>query len=227
MRLTVQLTPRARDIGPRVCVVVIDVLRASTTLTVALDHGAARVVPAATPEEAFALRAGLPGAVLCGEREARMVPGFDLGNSPFEYTAARVGGRPLVFASTNGSMALRAAASARRRVLAAFINLHAVVEQLTGEREVVLLCAGKLGGFALEDAACAGLLCERLSGRGATLAGPSAALAAALAPGDAAEVGAVVQGCSHGRYMRSLGPEYARDVEFCARLDVLDRAFEV
>ncbi len=224
--MVVHLVPPAGGIGPRACAVVIDVLRASTTLSVAFERGASAVLPAASPEEALALRGRTPGALLCGEREGRRIPGFDLGNSPFEYDAATVRGRPLVFASTNGSIALRAAAGARRRVLAAFINAAAVVERLTGEAEVILICAGRLGRFALEDAACAGLLCQRLRRRGTGLAG-AAELAAALAPREAAEVRALVEGSSHGRYLRSLGSEFARDVEFCAGLDVTNRVFEV
>jgi 2-phosphosulfolactate phosphatase len=207
--------------------VVIDVLRATSTLTVALDRGAGPVHAAAAPEEAFALRARLPGALLCGERDGLRIPGFDLGNSPFEYDEATVRGRELIFASTNGSIAMQAAGGARRRWLGAFINLGALAERLDPGRDVLVICAGKLGRFALEDAACAGLLCQQLRRRGAILEGAGARLATSLAPRDAAEVRSLVQGCAHGRYLRSLGPEFARDVEFCGGLDVMDRAFAV
>jgi 2-phosphosulfolactate phosphatase len=206
---------------------VVDVLRATTTLTVALGHGASAVHPVATPEDAFRKRALLPRALLCGEREGRRIEGFDLGNSPFEYPVTAVSGRPLIFASTNGSLAMLASSSARRILLAAFVNLHAVVERLAGEPRVVIVCAGKLGGFALEDAACAGLLVERLVAQGARTQGEGADLARKLAPADAAEVRALVQGASHGRYLRALGPEFARDVDFCADLDALDEAYEI
>jgi 2-phosphosulfolactate phosphatase len=160
----------------------------------------------------------------CGEREGRIVPGFDLGNSPFEYTAERVAGRTLAFASTNGSHAMRAIAGCGRRLIASFVNATAVTEALARRPLVRIVCAGKLGRFALEDAACAGWLCEQLARRGARLEGPEAHLALRLAPRDAGEVRALVQGSSHGRELRDLGPEYARDVEFCATLDALDRA---
>ena len=81
------------------------------------------------------------------------------------------------------------------------------------------------GGFALEDAAFAGWLVERLAVRGARVTGAAAAFARGAAPRDAGEVRAVVQGCAHGRYLRSLGPDYARDVEFCAGLDTIGEAF--
>lgn len=226
-RVSVRLTPGDVAVPARATAVVVDVLRASTVLTVARAHGAARVVAAATPEEARARRAGLPGALLCGERDGRRLPGFDLGNSPFEYDRATVAGRVLVFASTNGSPALRAAAHARRIVAGAFVNAEAAAAAVAADEEVVVVCAGRLGGFALEDAACAGRLVARLAARGARAAGAAAALALALAPRDAAATRALVQGSAHGRYLRSLGPDYARDVEFCAGLDTLAAAFEV
>jgi 2-phosphosulfolactate phosphatase len=229
-RVRVLLAP-TRSTAPRPgageCAVVVDVLRATTTLTVALGHGALRVLAAATPEQASALRAGHPGALLCGERGGLRIDGFDLGNSPFEYPVPVVAGRTLIFASTNGSQALLAAAAARRRLLAAFVNARAVVERLAGERAVVIVCAGSSGRFAIEDAGCAGLLCERLAALGATLEGSAAALARALAPRDARAVRALVQGSSHGRELRAMGAAFARDVEFCAELDALDQAFDV
>lgn len=218
---------RARRPGPDECAVVVDVLRATTTLTVALGHGARSVRAAATPEEALALRRADPGLLLGGERDGRRIEGFDLGNSPFEYPVPAVAGKRLVFSSTNGSLALLAAARAGRRVLGAFVNARAAVDRVARERAVVIVCAGKLGRFALEDAACAGLLCERLVAAGAEAIGPEAALARFLAPRDSAETRALVQGSAHGRTLRSLGPDYARDVEFCADLDALDQAFEV
>lgn len=232
-RVCVSLAPRSGSqtsgaaIGSSDCAVVIDVLRATTTLTVALGHGASAVHPVATPEEAFRKKAVLPQALLCGEREGRRIEGFDLGNSPFEYPVTAVSGRPLIFASTNGSLAMLAARQARRRLLAAFVNLHAVVERLSGEHRIVIVCAGKLGRFALEDAACAGLLVERLLDRGAMAEGEAASLVRRLAPHDAAQTRALVQGAAHGRYLRALGPEFARDVEFCGDLDALDEAFEI
>lgn len=211
---------------PGAAAMVIDVLRASTVLSVALGNGATRVLEAATVDEAFELRAAHPGALLCGERDGRVVPGFDLGNSPFEYTAERVSGRTLVFASSNGSQSLRLAAG-RRRVLAAFRNLAAAVERVRNERDVVIVCSGKLGHFSLEDVACGALAASRLESFGARPRDAASAFARALAPRDADDVRRVVEGCSHGRYLRTLGPAYARDVAFCAELDSLDRAFEL
>jgi 2-phosphosulfolactate phosphatase len=226
VRITVLFSPvGALAEGP--CAVVIDVLRATTTLTAAFARGARRVVPTATPDEALSLRAGHPRVLACGERDGRIVPGFDLGNSPLEYTAERVAGRTLAFASTNGSLAMLAARRFRRRVLAAFVNASAAVETVRREREIVIVCAGKLGGFSLEDAACAGLLIARLEAHGAAPAGGAARMALRLAPRDAGEVRALVEGASHARELRSMGEAYVRDLDFCAGLDTIDRAFEL
>ena len=205
---------------------VIDVLRATTTLTYALRNGCARVIPVATPEEGLERAAHFAGAVLGGERDGKVIPGYHLGNSPLEYTAERVAGRTLVFASTNGSRAL-IAASGRRRVLAAFVNLSAAVNRVRDARDVLIVCSGKLGRFSLEDAACAGAIAVRLRALGARPLGAEARLVETLAPRDAADAQAIVQGSSHGRYLRRLGPEFARDVEACAQVDVIGEAFEV
>jgi 2-phosphosulfolactate phosphatase len=224
MRVRVLFEPDARAVFDD-CAVIIDVLRATTTLTIALANGAKSVRPVASPAEAQRHRGS--GARLCGERDGRKIPGFDLGNSPEEYVAAAVSGNQLIFASTNGSRAMIAARVARRRVLGAFINARAVVETVAQARAITVICAGALGQFSLEDAGCAGLLCRRLADRGAALEGAAARLALHLAPRDQTEVHALVQGSAHGRHLRGLGDQYARDVEFCARLDCVDRAFEI
>ena len=226
MRISVRFSPDGAAVGGP-CAVIVDVLRATTTLTVALTHGARGVIPTATPGEALALRDSRPGLLACGEREGRMVPGFDLGNSPAEYSEERVRGRTLAFASTNGSRAMLVAAGARRRVLAAFVNAAAVVEAVRRERELTIVCAGKLGGFSLEDAGCAGLLLSRLEPLGGVAVGPAARLARALAPDGAAEVRALVESAAHARDLRSLGVAFARDLELCSGLDTLSGAFDV
>ncbi len=204
--------------------VAIDVLRATSTLTVALGNGAAGVVAFADTADAIRHRDSVPGALACGERDGRIVPGFDLGNSPFEYSPERVRGRVLAFASTNGSRAIRALGGCERVLLAAFVNASAVLRALEGARGVQIVCAGKLGRFALEDAACAGWLCAALEGRGATL-DASARMASRLAPDGAHAVRALVEGCPHGRVLGALGPEFVRDVAFCGSLDALDGVY--
>lgn len=205
--------------------VAIDVLRATTSLTVAMAHGARGIEPFATTEAALQRRAAGPDVLACGERNGRIVHGFDLGNSPAEFTRERVAGKTLAFASTNGSLAMRSLAGCGRRWLGAFVNASAVARALERERFVWLTCAGKEGRFAAEDAACAGWLCAALEARGATLGNPAARLVRALAPAGADAVRAAVEGAEHGRTLRAMGPEYAADVAFCASLDKIDQAY--
>ena len=226
MRVSVLLSPAGATVdGP--CAVIVDVLRATTTLTVALANGARGVIPVASPGEAIALRDARPDLLACGERDGRIVAGFDLGNSPFEYTGERVGGRTLAFASTNGSLAMLAARGAGRRVLAAFVNMGAVVDRVRHEREIAIVCAGKLGRFSLEDAACAGMLIARLEPHGAVPGNAGARLARTLAPANAEELAALIQGAAHARDLAAMGDAYLRDLAFCAALDTIDQAFEL
>ena len=226
-RVRVALVPPAPGAVPAdACAVAIDVLRATTTLAVALLNGAARVVPFATPGEALDFRRRTPGALACGEREGRIVEGFDLGNSPAEFTRERVNGKPLAFASTNGSRALLATSRCRRRLLGNFIALSATVAAIERESHIWLVCAGKLGSFALEDAACAGAIAARLAAGGAELESDTACLAATFAPRDADDVRALVTGADHARWLASLGESFVADVSFCATLDAHDRPCE-
>ena len=148
-------------------VVVVDVLRAATTLCYAFAAGAAEVIPCVEVEEARAAAASVPGgAVLGGEREGLPVEGFDLGNSPREYTPESIGGKTLVFTTSNGTRALHHARLARRVLLGAFVNATAVVGQLFGEDHIHILCSGTHGRYSEDDILLAGLVVERVERRG-------------------------------------------------------------
>ena len=145
-------------------VVMIDVLRASTTIVHALSAGAAAVIPCQEVEDARRLAANLRGepVVLGGERGGRPIDGFDLGNSPTEYTHSAVHGKTLVFTTTNGTLALMQCTAAARVVIGSFVNLSTLAQRLTGERPIHLLCAGTRGGITREDVLCAGAISELL-----------------------------------------------------------------
>ncbi len=148
-------------------VVVIDVLRAATTICHALEAGAAEVIPCVEVEEARAAAASLPGeVVLGGEREGLPIEGFDLGNSPREYTPERVAGKTLVFTTSNGTRALHHARMAESIFLGAFVNAAALVERLLGREHIYLLCSGTHGQYSEDDILLAGLLVERLQRAG-------------------------------------------------------------
>jgi 2-phosphosulfolactate phosphatase len=168
MRIHVALTPAefAACALEGSSVLVVDVLRATTTVVAACLAGCRAVVPVRDPEEARRRAAQWPRGqvVLAGERGGDPPPGFDLGNSPLEFTAARVGGRTVVLTTTNGTNAMLAAGRADRAALAALTNVDAAARWAReGGRDVVVLCSGEQGNFALEDAVCAGFLVERLA----------------------------------------------------------------
>lgn len=149
-------------------VVVIDVLRATTTIVHALAAGARAVMPCLEVDEAQRLAARFsPGeAVLGGERQGLRIEGFDLGNSPQEYTPQAVGGRTVVFTTTNGTRALMACRQARRVLIGAFVNCRAVAAALAHEPAVHLVCAGTRGQITREDVLLAGALAQRLTAGG-------------------------------------------------------------
>jgi 2-phosphosulfolactate phosphatase len=147
--------------------VVIDVLRASTTIVHALEAGASEVVPCLEVDDArrVAAETPAPGAVLGGERQAVRIEGFDLGNSPSEYTPYSVGGRRVAITTTNGTRAILAARPARRVLVGAFVNATAVCEQLLDADKISLICAGTRGEYSRDDVLLAGLLVDRLERR--------------------------------------------------------------
>jgi 2-phosphosulfolactate phosphatase len=152
--------------------VVVDVLRASTTIVHALDAGAQEIIPCLEIEEARALAAGLPRdqCVLGGERGALPIEGFDLGNSPAEYHPGAVGGKTIVFTTSNGTRALLRAREARRVLVGAFVNASAVLRLLAGEEQIHLMCAGSNGQVTRDDVLLAGMFVARLQqSRGAAL----------------------------------------------------------
>ena len=146
-------------------VAVVDVLRATTTIAMALANGAAGVIPVAEPEDAIALgnRLGRDRVLLCGEREAMRIAGFDLDNSPASFTEAALAGKTVLITTTNGTRALHAVANAASVRTAALVNRTAVADALAHEDgDVVIVCAGDANGFALEDALGAGALVDTL-----------------------------------------------------------------
>jgi 2-phosphosulfolactate phosphatase len=145
--------------------VVIDVLRASTTIITALAHGALRVEPVLTIEEARAEAAGR-GAMLGGERGGRRIDGFDLGNSPLEYGRDRVAGRSIVITTTNGTAALHACTRAAEVLIGAVVNRSAVAATAHGLAlehggcDVHLVCAGTDAAVTEEDLLAAGAILD-------------------------------------------------------------------
>lgn len=151
-------------------VLVVDVLRATTTICAALHHGARAVIVAEDAGDASRIAQVLDttDVLLAGERQGERIPGFDLGNSPSEMDEASVKGKTLVMTTTNGTDALLATAGARDVIVAAGVNLSAAAARartaFDGGGDVLVLCAGRNHGFGLDDAYIAGRLVVEVLG---------------------------------------------------------------
>jgi 2-phosphosulfolactate phosphatase len=180
-------------------VVVVDLLRASTTICHALASGALEVVPYAEVGDALAAAAKLNRAeiVLGGERRGERIEGFDLGNSPAEYTPAVVFGRRVLFTTTNGTLALQHARLAKRVLIGSIVNLSAVVASLRNVLRVDIVCAGTGGHVTREDILAAGAMIDRLQGDSRQAADPRTNEAAAAAQREWAEL--LTGSCAAGR----------------------------
>jgi 2-phosphosulfolactate phosphatase len=160
MPVHVAFTPD--EVAPAEVGVVVDVLRATSTIAQALASGYERVLCCKEIEEALALRSELPDSLLGGERKAVRVEGFDVGASPREFLEPRA--RTLILSTTNGTRAiLQTAERCERVLLGSLLNLSAVAGAVDSD-DVVVVCAGFQGGFALDDAYCAGRIVQLLPG---------------------------------------------------------------
>lgn len=207
--------------------IVLDVLRATTTIVQALAAGATRVIATETIDEARRRFADLPGgtALLGGERGGVRIEGFSLGNSPLEYTPDVVAGKSICLTTTNGTRALARCRHARHVLVGAFSNLRAVVAAVgSSGLPCHIVCAGTDGHVTAEDVLCAGAIaCELEKGYAdALILDDSARVASAfwqtVMPGPALRE--AMRGSRGGLNLVELG--YDRDIDRCAEIDCCD-----
>jgi 2-phosphosulfolactate phosphatase len=208
MRVHVAFTPDEAASAP--VGIVVDVLRATSTMAQALAAGYERVLCAAEIEEARALRVELEDSVVGGERNAVRIEGFDVGASPREFLEPRAG--TLILSTTNGTRTILAAAARCDEVLlGSLLNLGAVTRAAAERGEdVAILCAGFQGAFALDDAYCAGRIVQLLDADRS-----DAAIAAELVAGSFPSALEALNARTYGP------PGLEEDIAFCARADVL------
>ena len=213
----------AADVAGRV-VAVIDVLRASTTIAVALANGARAVLPFDSADEALTRAKSLERADmrLAGERRMLPIPGFDLGNSPKEFTPEAVEGKTILLATTNGTMALTAVQGARDVVVASYVNFSATLAMLRAAArsgtDLAIICAGRERQFSLEDAACAGRFVREIAKRVPESELNDAARACSMIDrryGD--DLARLFNDSEHGKALVAAG--FADDLSLCATLD--------
>jgi len=211
------------DMAGRV-VLVIDVLRASTTIAVALSNGARAVVPFEGADEATLRSRSLDRreVLLAGERKMLPVPGFDLGNSPREFSPEVVSGKTVLLTTSNGTAAMVATQGASDVVIGAYVNYTSVLAVLRASaragQSLSIVCAGSHGRFALEDAACAGRFVRGVARRGIRPeVGDAARVAAMIDRRLGSDVEALLRLSDHGRALMAAG--FADDLPACAALD--------
>lgn len=226
MRLDVFFTPaelKPADVAGRV-VAVIDVLRASTSIAVALANDAKSVIPLGSAEEAMTRSKQFERGevILAGEQKMLPISGFALGNSPQAFTAEAVGGQHVLITTTNGTRALLDVQGARDVVVASYVNFSAVLAMLRAaaraNADITIVCAGNEGNFSLEDAACAGRYVRAIPKRLASVVLNDAATASALIDrkyGD--NVAKIFEESSHGQALTAAG--FAADLAVAASVD--------
>ncbi len=206
-------------------IVVIDVLRASTTITYAMNAGAREVIPVGSVDQAMKIVGNLfsTSTILCGERGGKRIEGFKLGNSPAEYTPEAVEGKALILTTTNGAVALTKAKHARHCYVGSFVNLSSVVRTLSElpdihETGLVIICSGREDDFSLEDAVCAGMMLSKL---GEKIQNIELTDSARTVLSDYQSYGNDIYGTlmlsDHGKYLVSIG--FADDILTASKLD--------
>jgi 2-phosphosulfolactate phosphatase len=208
-------------------IVIIDVLRASTTVIKALEQGAREIIPVANIESAVKISGSLFGEVTIrgGERNGKIIEGFNLGNSPLEYLEAAVKGKSIIYCTTNGSVAMSKSRYARNLIVASFVNLSAVVQSMEElNSDFLILCAGHAttnGNFSLEDAVCAGMIITRLKKSETLLLEltDGAQAAQALYKTFGRSILKMMKSTDHGKYLNEIG--FANDLIICSGVDTI------
>jgi 2-phosphosulfolactate phosphatase len=226
MRVDVFFTPQEvspSDVANRV-VAVVDVLRASTSIAIALENGARAVIPLATSEDVVSRAKNLARSEvkLAGERKSQQISGFDYGNSPLEFTRENVEGKTILMSTTNGTSAILAVQGARDVVIASYVNFSAVLSllraALRGGTDVAIVCAGQDKHFSLEDSACAGLFVQHITEKHTKAEINDAAMAAMLIDKKyGTSLKRLFKASSHGIALAEAG--FDQDLAICADKD--------
>lgn len=207
-------------------VIILDVLRATTTIAVALTNGAKEIIPTENIATAVRVAKGSKNSILCGERNGKTIEGFSLGNSPLEYTPEVVKDKSLIFSTTNGTLAIIKSKFAKISLLCSFVNISAVVDYVNSiDEDFTIICSGKLNDFCLEDAVCAGMLLNKLSA-GRELEMRDSEIAALNLCNDLTmllnvpsqdKILKMLLMSEHGKYLKQIG--FEKDLEVSSKID--------
>ncbi len=223
MKLNVLFSPLSADelFFTGKTTVVIDVLRASSTIVTAFQNGAKEIIPVATVEFAVKVSGGMFGGqtLLGGERNTKKVEGFALGNSPLEYTREVVEGKSIILFTTNGTKAIVKAKFSEYLFICSLLNVKSIAEELIAlNNDVEILCAGKNNSFSLEDILCAGELINEIKKNSEISSLNDAATASSiLASAYGQDYEKILSETEHGRLL--VENEFIEDIKHCAQLN--------
>lgn len=202
-------------------VVVFDVLRATSSIVTALANGARAVIPVLTRGQAKRMRQEYGGeTLLCGERRGTKIRGFDLGNSPREFTREIVQGKTLIMTTTNGTRAIRRVSGAHCVIMGALLNIAAVGRVLAKAQRLWVVCAGTEGAVSLEDVAAAGALIRHIQadrGSERLVLTDAARLALITFQTHSHSLTELLRNSAHGRYLAKIG--FEDDIHDCAQVN--------
>ena len=204
-------------------VVIIDVLRATSVMTTALYNGAKAVLPVISIEQALEeFKNYKPGeAMLCGERNAIRIEGFDLGNSPLEYKRQFIQDKVMILTTSNGTIALNAAIEAKELMLASFLNISHVALKLTKQSDdLIIVCSGTAGVFSMDDGMCVGMLISILSNKDEVIMDDLGLVLKSFYEENSQNIRSGLQNCNHLNYLIDNG--FEKDIDFCLQIDAFD-----
>lgn len=205
-------------------IVVIDVLRASSTIVTALNNGAKEVIPVTSVEFAVKISGGLFGGqtLLGGERNTKKVEGFSLGNSPLEYSSEVVKGKSVIIYTTNGSRAIVKAKFSEKLFVCSYLNLSAIAQHLIElNNDFEILCSGRSNSISLEDTVCAGKLISEIEKINANVElSDSSKAALALNKTFGEDILKMLSETEHGKLLLKNG--FDDDIKYCSKLNLIN-----
>jgi 2-phosphosulfolactate phosphatase len=225
MKINVLLSPHNADelyfTGKNT--IVIDVLRASTVIVNALNNNAKEVIPVDSVDFALKVSGGAFSGqtLLGGERNTKMIDGFNLGNSPEDYTEEIVSGKTVILYTTNGSKAIVKAKYSENLIVCCFNNLKAITDYIVDlNQDFEILCSGASGKFCIEDTVCAGKIIELVEKQILAVELSDSASASLILNKSFSSVVNMLKECEHGKKLIDNG--FEKDIEFCSKMNTVD-----
>ena len=225
MKLNVLVSPSAVEelYFSNKTVVVIDVLRATTTIVTALENAAKEIIPVHSIEFAMKASSSMFGGqtLIGGERNTKKIDGFNLGNSPLEYTAENIAGKSIILFTTNGSKAIVKTKYTKETLIGSFLNVQSTAEHLVKQNDdaIEIVCSGANGLFCIEDTVCAGLIVREIQKLNPDVVLTDGARAAVDLSGLVMnDICKMLVNSDHGKLLVENG--FEKDIRYCSRLNV-------